>query len=102
MENNIYYNEADGTGYFSDGNDWYMMPRNTDETYDYECISRVDEMHSDGCSEQDIESVNTFLEENRKIKLMEIRCGSVANEGFTKVKTDSARGYTWVKNEEVA
>ena len=42
------------------------------------------------------------LEENRKLKLMEIRCGSVANEGFTKVKTDSARGYTWVKNEEVA
>jgi len=61
IENNIHYNEADGTGYFFDGNDWYMMPRNTDETYDYECISRVDEMQSDGCSEQDIDSVNIFL-----------------------------------------
>jgi len=61
IENNIHYNEADGTGYFFDGNDWYMMPRNADETYDYDCISRVDEMQSDGCSEQDIDSVNIFL-----------------------------------------
>tara|TARA_R110000803_G_scaffold80026_1_gene145759 strand:+ start:92 stop:340 length:249 start_codon:yes stop_codon:yes gene_type:complete len=61
MDNNIYYNKADGTGYFFDGNNWYMMPRNADETYDYDCISCVDEMHSDGCSEQDIDSVNKFL-----------------------------------------
>jgi len=33
------------------------------------------------------------------MKLMEVRGGSVG-DGYIKVKNDSARGYTWVKNEE--
>jgi len=61
MENNIHYNEEDGTGYFFDGNNWYMMPRNIDGTYDYECISNVDDMSSDGCSQEMIEGVYNFL-----------------------------------------
>jgi len=68
MENNIYYNKADGHGYFFDGNNWQMMPRFANGDYDYECISRVDEMQDHGCSQEMIDAVYTFIRYNRRSK----------------------------------
>ena len=52
----------DGTGYFQDKqNKWCMAPRNLDGSYDWHCVSYIEDMESDGVGEKDIANVKQFI-----------------------------------------
>ena len=52
----------DDTGYYRNKeNKWCMVPRNVNGSYDWYCMSYVEDMKSDGVSEEDIVRVNQFI-----------------------------------------
>jgi hypothetical protein len=52
----------DGTGYFQDKqNKWCMAPQNLDGSYDWHCVSYVEDMEFDGVGEKDIANVKQFI-----------------------------------------
>ena len=61
----IHYNPEDGNGYFQDNdNKWCMAPKLVDGnslSYDWDCISNVEDMASNGVGEEEIARVNEFI-----------------------------------------
>ncbi len=61
----IHYNPEDGNGYFQDNQKkWCMAPKCIDGnslSYDWDCVSYVEDMKSDGASEQDINKALEFI-----------------------------------------
>ena len=60
----IHYNPEDGHGYYKFGHEWRMVPKLVDGnslSYDWDCISNVEDMASNGVGEEDIARVNEFI-----------------------------------------
>ena len=52
----------DGTGYFQDRHtNWCMAPKKLDGSYDWGCVSYVDDMRSNGVGEKEIWKVKQFV-----------------------------------------
>jgi len=52
----------DDTGYYQNKeNKWCIVPRKVDGSYDWNCMSYVEDMKSDGVSEEDIVRANQFI-----------------------------------------
>ena len=67
----VHDNPEDGHGYWQDNeNKWWMAPKCINYgarlQYDWHCVSCVEDMKSDGASEQDITRVNEFISSIKK------------------------------------